>query len=83
MKCSLKTMLSVAGVAFVAAGAAFLAFEEARTAIVASLPFLLVLLCPLSMLFMMKALHTAGAQQQVKPQAGLDDTARELQGRVR
>ena len=72
MKCSLKTMLYMAGVLFAAAGAAFLAFEGARTAILASLPFLLILLCPLSMLVMMKAMHSTATQEQAKAPAELD-----------
>lgn len=72
MKCSAKTMLSVAGVILAAAGAAFFAFEEARTAILASLPFLLILLCPLSMLFMMKAMHSGAKEEQVKAPARVD-----------
>lgn len=71
MKCSLKSMLSVAGVMLAVAGAAFFAFEGARTAILASLPFLLILLCPLSMLFMMKAMHS-GSEEQGNGPARLD-----------
>lgn len=72
MKCSRKTMLSLGGVMLAAVGAAFFAFEEARTGILASLPFLLVLLCPLSMLFMMKAMHSGSKEEQVKASASLD-----------
>lgn len=60
MKCSFKTMMSVGAAMFLAAGIAYFAFEEARAAILASLPFLLVLLCPISMLVMMKFMHSGG-----------------------
>lgn len=64
MNCSIKTMLSVAGAMFLAAGVAYLTFEGARAAILASLPVLLVLLCPISMLVMMKFMHSAGKEEQ-------------------
>lgn len=60
MKCNLKVMLSVAAVMAAAAGFAYLTFEEARAAILASLPILAVLLCPISMLVMMKMMHSGG-----------------------
>ena len=60
MKCSFKTMITVAAGLFAAAAVAYFTFEEARAAIVASLPFLLVLLCPISMLLMMKSMHSDG-----------------------
>lgn len=58
MKCNLKVMLSVAAALAAVAGFAYLTFEEARAAILASLPVLLVLLCPISMLVMMKLMHS-------------------------
>jgi hypothetical protein len=60
MKCNLKVMLSVAATMAAAAGFAYLTFEEARAAILASLPLLAVLLCPISMLVMMKLMHSGG-----------------------
>lgn len=63
MKCSFKTMMSVAGAMFLAAGLAYFTFEAARAAILASLPFLLVLLCPISMLVMMKFMHSGGQDE--------------------
>lgn len=62
MKCSIKTMMSVGGATLLAAGLAYFAFEGARAAILASLPFLLVLLCPISMLVMMKFMHSGGQE---------------------
>nr|WP_246295100.1 DUF2933 domain-containing protein [Schlegelella koreensis] len=51
------------------AGLAYLTFEEARAAILASLPLLAVLLCPISMLVMMKLMHSSGdgAQRSTGP----------------
>jgi hypothetical protein len=76
MKCNLKTMLSIAAAVFVAAVAASFAFEGARSAIVASLPILLVLLCPLSMLLMMKSMHSASqgdhTSAQNKPESATE-----------
>lgn len=73
MKCNLKT---IGAAVFVAAVAASFAFEGARTAIVASLPVLLVLLCPLSMLLMMKSMHSASqgdhTSAQNKPESASD-----------
>lgn len=60
MECNLKVMLSVAAAMATAAGLAYLSFEAARAAILASLPFLAVLLCPISMLVMMKLMHSSG-----------------------
>lgn len=60
MKCNLKVMLSVAAAMAAAAGFTYLTFEEARAAILASLPILAVLLCPLSMLVIMKMMHSSG-----------------------
>ncbi len=57
MKCNLKVMLSVAALIAAAAGFAYLTFEEARAGILASLPILAVLLCPISMLVMMKLMQ--------------------------
>jgi hypothetical protein len=64
MKCNLKVMLSVAAAMAAAAGFAYLTFEEARAAILASLPILAVLLCPISMLVMMKMMHSGGGADQ-------------------
>lgn len=56
MKCNFKTMLSTGAVLLAAAGIAYLSFESARPAILSSLPFIAILLCPISMLFMMMAM---------------------------
>lgn len=63
MKCNFKLMLSVGLVMALGAAFAYLAFEDARLAIVASLPVLAALLCPISMLVMMKFMHSSGQAQ--------------------
>jgi hypothetical protein len=63
MKCNFKLMLSVGLVMALGAAFAYLAFEDARVAIVASLPVLAALLCPISMLVMMKFMHSSGQAQ--------------------
>jgi len=63
MKCNFKVMLSVALAMALGAAFAYLAFEEARVGIVASLPVLAALLCPISMLVMMKFMHASGQAQ--------------------
>ena len=58
MKCT-KTMV-VTGVALLAALAlAYTALPQFRTLVVSAGPYLLFLLCPLSMLFMMKGMHSS------------------------
>lgn len=63
MKCNFKTMLSVGLVMAFGAAFAYVAFADARVAIVASLPVLAALLCPISMLVMMKFMHSSGQAQ--------------------
>ncbi|MFM0388409.1 DUF2933 domain-containing protein [Paraburkholderia dipogonis] len=58
MKCT-KTML-VTGVALLAVLAlAYAALPQLRTLVLGLGPYLLFLLCPLSMLFMMKSMHSS------------------------
>jgi hypothetical protein len=58
MKCT-KTMV-VTGVALLAALAlAYTALPQFRTLVVSAGPYLLFLLCPLSMLFMMKGMQSS------------------------
>lgn len=61
MKCNLKTMIWTGAVLFLGAGIAYVVFDGARATIVASLPLLAVLLCPISMLVMMKFMHSSKA----------------------
>ena len=81
MKCNFKVMLFVGIAMALGAAFAYLAFEGARVAIVASLPLMAVLLCPISMLVMMKFMH-AGSQPQAcasKPEEAAVPTGREDQ----
>ena len=62
MACNMNTMLKVGVGMLAAAGAAYVLLPEFRESIVALSPALLFLLCPLSMLFAMKAMHGQNAQ---------------------
>lgn len=75
MKCSFKTMMYVAGAIFASAALVYFSFEGARLAVLASLPFLLFLACPISMLLMMKVMHSAGKNEH----AGAPDAQRTAQ----
>ncbi len=70
MKCNFKVMLSVGIAMALGAVSAYLAFEGARVAIVASLPVLAALLCPISMLVMMKFMHASGQAQACASKPG-------------
>ena len=67
MKCDMRTMIKVA----VGLGAgllvAYAALPEARAFIQAIAPFLLVLICPAAMLFMMKGLRDNSKDMGSKP----------------
>jgi hypothetical protein len=66
MQCNTNTMLkAAAGLAAVMATAYF-AFPAAHSFILASAPFLVALLCPISTLFMMKAMASKSAESPVK-----------------
>lgn len=57
MKCSTNTMLKVGAGLGITLGVSYFAFPAAQTMILASAPFLLALICPISMgvmMFMMK-----------------------------
>ena len=56
MKCNLKTMLATAFALTFAAAVAYFLFPGAQAFILASAPLLLILVCPVSMLLMMKAM---------------------------
>ena len=60
MNCSTNTMLKVAAGLGVALGAAYFAFPAAQTMILAYSPFLLALICPISMGVMMLMMKGAG-----------------------
>ncbi|MBF5008714.1 DUF2933 domain-containing protein [Burkholderia pseudomultivorans] len=59
MKCT-KTMLVTGGVMLAALTAAYFALPQVRAVVVSAGPFLLLLLCPLSMFFMMKGMSSHG-----------------------
>ncbi|SEF19281.1 DUF2933 domain-containing protein [Variovorax sp. NFACC27] len=67
MKCDMRTMIKVA----VGLGAgllvAYAALPEARAFIQAIAPFLLVLICPAAMLFMMKGMRDNNKDVTSKP----------------
>lgn len=58
MKCSMKTMLKVGCGVLLSLGALYLAFPTFREVLLAVAPFLLFLICPLSMFLMMKGMSS-------------------------
>jgi hypothetical protein len=62
MKCNPKTMLSVALALGVAGFAANFAFPSAQAWLLASVPLLVALICPVSMLVMMWAMKGSGKE---------------------
>ena len=57
MKCNSRTMLAAALALGLAAVFAYLAFPAAKAFIVASVPVLVALVCPVSMLLIMKTMN--------------------------
>ena len=68
MNCSAKTMLKVAAGLGLLAIAAYFTLPQFRAFIIGSLPLLLTLLCPLSMIFMMKSMNSQQATKEAKPE---------------
>lgn len=64
MKCNFRVMLSVAVAMAVGVAAAFFLFEGARGAVLASVPILAALLCPISLLIVMKMMMQTSDQPQ-------------------
>ncbi len=62
MKCNSRTMLATALALGLTAVFAYFAFPAARAFIVGSAPVLIALVCPVSMLLMMKAMN--GSQKE-------------------
>lgn len=60
MNCSTNTMLKVAAGLGLTLGAAYFAFPAAQTMILASVPYLLLLICPISMGVMMLMMKGTG-----------------------
>lgn len=58
MKCDMKTMIKTALGLGVVAAVAYATLPATREWIVGGTPFLFFLICPLMMLFMMKAMHS-------------------------
>ena len=71
MKCT-KTMLTAGAIILAALALAYVALPQFRALLVSAGPYLLFLLCPLSMMFMMK-----GMQSNNDRQVASSDTPRE------
>jgi Protein of unknown function (DUF2933) len=67
MKCNMKTMFTTGTVLLVVLAAAYAAFPQFRTLVLSGGPFLLFLLCPLSMFFMMKSMSASKDEQRSLP----------------
>lgn len=73
--CNTKTMLKIGLVMLAVVGVAYAVLPDFRDWILAASPTLLFLLCPLSMLFCMKMMHSQNGQScatsdsEQKPQA--------------
>ncbi len=59
MQCNPKTMIRIGAVIGVALLIAYFAFPEAQGLVLASAPLLLALICPVTMIVMMRAMRTA------------------------
>lgn len=64
MKCDFKTMVKAFFIAAVVVSAAYFALPVMRPFIISVGPYLLFLLCPLSMLFMMKAMSASQGSEK-------------------
>jgi Protein of unknown function (DUF2933) len=64
MKCNTKTILFTGIGLFAALAAVYVALPQFRALELSAAPFLLFLLCPLSMMFMMKGMSSHGDQTQ-------------------
>lgn len=66
MKCDTKTMVKVGLAVGVLLAVAYFTLPAARQFISVASPFLLILICPLSMLFMMKSMNSGHKESDVK-----------------
>ena len=66
MKCDTKTMVKVGLAVGILLAIAYITLPAARVFISAATPFLLFLICPLSMLFMMKSMNSCHKENEVK-----------------
>lgn len=67
MKCDSKTMVKMAVWLGLGLAAAYFAVPAAHAFILASAPFLVALICPLAMLFMMKSMNGNQRDETAKP----------------
>jgi hypothetical protein len=79
MKCNMKTMIATGTVLLVVLAAAYAAFPQFRTLVLSGGPFLLFLLCPLSMFFMMKSMSHSKDDQASRP----SETSQDRQSQTR
>ncbi len=66
MKCDMKTMVKVGLTVGSLLAIAYFTLPAARVLISASAPFFLFLICPLTMLFMMKSMSSCHRENEVK-----------------
>lgn len=66
MKCDTKTMVKVGLAVGVMLAIAYVTLPAARAFISAATPLLLFLICPLSMLFMMKSMNSCDQENEDK-----------------
>lgn len=62
MKCDTNTMLKTAAGLAAVAGVIYFAVPAAQAFVLASAPILIALICPISMLIMMKMMNSKGAE---------------------
>ncbi len=62
MKCNTNTMLKTAAGLALVAGVVYFTVPAAQAFVLASAPLLVALICPISMLFMMKMMNSNGAE---------------------
>ncbi len=65
MKCNMKTTVKIGAALIVLLAIAYAALPQIRPLVASASPFLLVLLCPLSMLLMMKSMQPNQQQSSV------------------
>ncbi|ANA35768.1 DUF2933 domain-containing protein [Ralstonia mannitolilytica] len=61
--CSVKTMVKIGLGIVVALGVVYVVLPQYQTSIRALLPFALVLVCPLAMVFGMRGMHASGDEK--------------------
>ena len=67
MKCDSKMMVKMAVALGVGLAVAYFALPAAQVFILASAPFLLALICPVAMFFMMKSMNGNKPDERAKP----------------